>query len=92
MENIIEGKKTTFFAQLVSSLGMIVLGGVQDLGEISNFLWTSIKWLPKPPYRFVEIIQQIEFVGNKSVFIIFLQRASFVGSPSKIICSFSSRP
>ena len=57
---------------MISHIGEIVLGGIQDLGDISVFFWSSVKWLPQPPYRFKEIIGQIEFVGYRSVFIISL--------------------
>jgi len=49
-----------------------MVGGILDLGEMSTFFTSSMGWLVRPPFRLYEIFEQIEFVGNKSVFIIML--------------------
>ena len=56
----------------VEKIGRNVNAGIQNLGELANFFWLSLQWLWRPPFRFHEIIKQIEFVGNKSIPIIFL--------------------
>lgn len=72
MEDATLEKKENFLTQGVGHLGGTVLGGIGDLGEMSYFIWTSLTWITRPPFRIKEILEQIEFVGNKSVFIICL--------------------
>lgn len=45
---------------------------VMEMGRIALFFGQSISWWVRRPFRFTEIFQQIEFVGNKSLLIIFL--------------------
>lgn len=45
---------------------------VLEVGRISVFFIESVKWWFKRPFRFGELFQHIEFVGNKSLVIIFL--------------------
>ncbi len=54
----------------VESIGKKLISGVTEMGKMSVFLYDAMRWLPRKPYRFKEIIVQIEFVGNQSVFII----------------------
>jgi phospholipid/cholesterol/gamma-HCH transport system permease protein len=72
MENLFEGRKPNFIVTAVSNFGHTLIGGVADLGDMSKFVAATAGWLTKPPFRFHEIMAQVEFVGNKSVFIIFL--------------------
>jgi phospholipid/cholesterol/gamma-HCH transport system permease protein len=73
MENIIgQTRKQNVIVRLITYFGHTLLGGIQDLGEMTEFIWSSLYWLTRPPFRFKEILAQIEFVGNKSVFIICL--------------------
>ncbi|HEX4926348.1 MAG TPA: ABC transporter permease [Bdellovibrionales bacterium] len=50
----------------------IARGIIQSVGFFSMFVWESILWWFRPPYRFSEMIKHMEFIGNKSVFIICL--------------------
>ena len=43
-----------------------------EVGAISRFSWHSLKLFFTKPFRFRELIQQIEFIGNQSIFIIIL--------------------
>lgn len=43
-----------------------------EAGQMAIFLWETFKWLPKRPYRFRILLEQMEFVGNKSLFIVTL--------------------
>jgi phospholipid/cholesterol/gamma-HCH transport system permease protein len=70
--NIEVGKKPVYVVKVVAKLGEFILENIIGLGIISKFFYSSIRWLPKRPFRLHEIIQQIEFVGNKSIFIIAL--------------------
>ena len=72
MENVAEGKKLSLIQNLVGTLGENIMGGIGEVGELSTFFFSSMAWLVRPPFRIGEIFDQIEFVGNKSVFIIFL--------------------
>lgn len=63
----------------IENLGQSIIDTVNGLGEFTNFTLKTIYWTFKPPYRFVLLFDQIHFIGNKSVFIIFLT-ASFTGA------------
>lgn len=45
---------------------------VFEIGELLLFFWTSVKGIFSPPFRRNEYVRQMEFVGNKSLFIICL--------------------
>lgn len=45
---------------------------ILELGRIVMFFGQSISWWVRKPFRFTELFQHIEFVGNKSLVIIFL--------------------
>jgi len=63
----------------VENLGSNVLELVNGLGEFMNFALRTLFWTFKKPYRFKLLFEQIYFIGNKSVFIIFLT-SSFTGA------------
>ncbi len=46
-----------------------------DVGRASIFFYDSALLIAKPPFRFAEIIQHMEFIGNESVLIIALTSA-----------------
>ncbi|GIL18435.1 MAG: ABC transporter permease [Oligoflexia bacterium] len=54
-----------FFVQEATSF-------VREVGSILLFAYDSIRLSFTPPYRYVEIIRHMEFIGNESVFIISL--------------------
>lgn len=56
----------------VSGLGESVMGMLTGLGVFTNFTLKTIFWTFKPPFRFKLLFDQMYFMGNKSVFIIFL--------------------
>ncbi len=45
---------------------------VKDIGEICLFAVSTIKVSFEKPYRYLEVVKHMEFVGNQSVFIIAL--------------------
>jgi len=55
-----------------------VLSVVEDVGLFMIFCVDSIRWGFRPPYRYQELMQHMEFIGNKSVLIIVLT-GSFTG-------------
>ncbi len=64
--------------KLVSSVGRWTLNLVQSLGRSVLFLVTSLFYGVTPPYRFSRVIQQIKFIGAKSLVIVFIT-AIFTG-------------
>lgn len=56
----------------ITSLGESVLGLLNGLGHFTQFTAKTIFWTFKPPFRFKLLFDQMYFMGNKSVFIIFL--------------------
>jgi phospholipid/cholesterol/gamma-HCH transport system permease protein len=63
----------------LTNLGDKVLGLLNGLGDFTNFTLKTLFWTFKPPYRFKLLFDQMYFMGNKSVFIIFLT-SSFTGA------------
>jgi len=63
----------------IEGIGETVLGYLNGLGDFTNFTMKTIFWTFKPPYRFHLLFDQIVFMGNKSVFIIFLT-SGFTGA------------
>jgi phospholipid/cholesterol/gamma-HCH transport system permease protein len=45
---------------------------ILELGRVALFFVESISWWLRRPFRFKELLQHLEFVGNKSLLIIFL--------------------
>ena len=63
----------------IEALGNYVMTLLLGLGDFTNFTLKTIFWTFKPPFRFKLLFEQIYFIGNKSVFIIFLT-SSFTGA------------
>ncbi|MFG1500856.1 ABC transporter permease [Halobacteriovorax sp. XZX-3] len=60
------------------NLGRIIIKNVAGLGTIMNFIVNFFYWASRKPYRFKLFFEQMDFIGNKSLFIIFLA-GSFTG-------------
>lgn len=58
--------------RLIEGLGAWTFDVVRELGNVATFFGTSVQWAIRKPYRISEIITQIEFIGNQSLFIIIL--------------------
>lgn len=63
----------------IEALGEQILGYLNGLGDFTNFTLKTIFWTFKPPFRLKLLFDQIYFMGNKSLFIIFLT-SSFTGA------------
>lgn len=63
----------------IENVGLEVMSLLNGLGDFTNFTVRTIFWTFKPPFRFKLLFDQIYFMGNKSVFIIFLT-SSFTGA------------
>jgi phospholipid/cholesterol/gamma-HCH transport system permease protein len=67
-----------FFEKKITNMGESVLDLLNGLGSFTNFTFRTIFWTFKPPIRLKLLFDQIYFMGNKSIFIIFLT-SSFTG-------------
>jgi phospholipid/cholesterol/gamma-HCH transport system permease protein len=56
----------------VSILGSKTIQTFSSIGRISIFIHRFFYWIFKPPFRIRLIVDQLYFIGNKSVFIILL--------------------
>lgn len=63
----------------ITGIGNYVIDMLNGLGEFMNFTFKTLYWTFKPPYRVKLLLDQVYFMGNKSVFIIFLT-SSFTGA------------
>lgn len=68
-----------FTQKQIEKLGSNVLDNLNGLGDFIIYTFWTLFWTFKPPYRFKLLFDQIYFIGNKSVFIIFLT-SSFTGA------------
>jgi len=62
----------------VSSLGQRTLAGVEELGRMGLFMLLALRQLASRPFEFRMLLQQIRFVGSRSVVVISVAGA-FVG-------------
>lgn len=53
-------------------LGKRVLVVLSAFGAWCGFVWETILWIVRPPFRFEQYLRQMEFVGVKSTWIIVL--------------------
>jgi phospholipid/cholesterol/gamma-HCH transport system permease protein len=63
----------------IEYVGEYVLDLLNGLGAFTNFTLKTLFWTFKPPFRFHLLFDQMNFIGNKSIFIIFLT-SSFTGA------------
>lgn len=64
--------------EYIERLGAAILSALTGLGRFVDFAAKFFYWLVKPPFRIGLIFEQLYFIGNKSLFIIFLA-GSFTG-------------
>jgi phospholipid/cholesterol/gamma-HCH transport system permease protein len=67
-----------FLASLVSAPLWVIRSFTEELGRMLLFLWRSLTWALRPPFRGSEFIRQLDFVGSQSVFLIIIT-GSFTG-------------
>ncbi len=58
--------------KLIERFGSVMFRGVRELGHVSSFAISALRSIGRTPSRYAEIIFQIEFIGNQSIFIILL--------------------
>lgn len=66
------------FVKYIESIGHLVIKNVEGLGKIFKFIFEIFYWMIKPPYRSKLLFEQLNFIGNHSLFIITLA-GSFTG-------------
>lgn len=57
---------------IVLAIWKTLAGFIYEVGDVTRFGWTASKSFFRKPYRVTEFIQQMEFIGNKSIFIVVL--------------------
>src|SRR3989475_13124448 len=65
-------------ASAVAGFGRTTLGLVGEMGRMMVFLISTFAWMVRPPFRFMQVLKQIHFIGVKSLFVIVLT-GSFTG-------------
>ncbi len=63
-------KNTMSLVEDIHSLGRITIGFIRELGLIFLFFLRGVICSITPPYQFKKILQQVYFVGFKSLFVI----------------------
>ncbi|MBK9294625.1 MAG: ABC transporter permease [Oligoflexia bacterium] len=58
--------------KLIENFGALILFAFNETGRVAMFFTSTMRWVVQRPFRFKEIIIQIEFIGNQSLFIILL--------------------
>ena len=69
---VLRQKMNTWADDFYGSLWLSISDFITNVGDIAFFFVRAIRGIFTKPYRFSEIFQHMEFVGNKSVFIIVL--------------------
>src|SRR2546421_8603356 len=65
-------------ASAVAGFGRNALRLVGEMGRMMVFLISTVVWMVRPPFRFMQVLKQIHFIGVKSLFVIVLT-GSFTG-------------
>ena len=59
----------------VAGVGRNSLWLVGEMGRMMVFLISTVAWMVRPPFRFMQLLKQIHFIGVKSLFVIVLTGA-----------------
>jgi len=62
----------------IQGIGARVVAQIEEMGAMLLFLLRSFGWLFQPPFRLLQIIKQMHFIGFKSTFVVILT-ALFTG-------------
>ena len=66
------------FYRFVESFGASIIHSMHILGDVTQHMMRFFYWVFRPPFRAHLFIEQMHFIGNKSIFIIVLA-GSFTG-------------
>ncbi|TAL11083.1 MAG: ABC transporter permease [Nitrospirae bacterium] len=56
----------------VAGVGRKTLWLVGEMGRMMVFLISTVAWMARPPFRVMQLLKQIHFIGFKSLFVIVL--------------------
>ena len=62
-------------ALAVTGLGRNTLQIVGEMGRMMVFLISTVAWMVRPPFRLLQLLKQMHFIGVKSLFVIVLTGA-----------------
>ncbi len=62
-------------ASAVAGFGRNILALIGEMGRMLIFLISTVAWMVRPPFRFMQVLKQIHFIGVKSLFVIVLTGA-----------------
>ena len=62
-------------ATAVTGVGRNSLWIVGEMGRMMVFLVSTVAWMVRPPFRVLQVLKQIHFIGVKSLFVIVLTGA-----------------
>lgn len=74
-----EFSMNNFLQKIAEPLGKEIIAKVRGLGDWCLFLFETILWMPRRPYRMNNLMRQLEFIGVRSTPIILLT-GLFVGA------------
>lgn len=57
---------------VIAHWGAVTLRVVREMGRMALFLASTIMWMVRPPFRFLQLLKQMHFIGVKSLFVIVL--------------------
>jgi phospholipid/cholesterol/gamma-HCH transport system permease protein len=57
---------------VVATLVKPLYGLFEQIGRVVELTWQTLAWMIRPPYRLVQLLLAMEFLGVKSIFIISL--------------------
>jgi phospholipid/cholesterol/gamma-HCH transport system permease protein len=69
----------TSWKELADKAGTFVLAPLAELGMLARMFFEAMFWMIRPPYRFRLLIEQMEFIGVGSVFLVSLT-GFFIGA------------
>jgi len=62
-------------AGILTHWGAVVLSVLHEMGRMTLFLGQTFLWMVRPPFRVVQLLKQMHFIGVKSLFVIVLTGA-----------------
>jgi phospholipid/cholesterol/gamma-HCH transport system permease protein len=60
---------------VVAHWGRVTLWLLREMGRMMLFLIHTLTWLVRPPFRIIQLLKQMHFIGVKSLFVIVLTGA-----------------
>jgi len=68
-------KLSLLFKNFIEAIGKKIIKNVSTLGSVLEFVGRFFYWVARRPYRYKLFMDQLFFIGNKSVFIVCLSGA-----------------